>query len=281
MAYLDRMGREGVRELVDNGEIATPDQLAERRARLEERRLREVPPSAPAIRESDVSNEAELRDALRLAIADRSAAEADHAKAVAALCRGRDAHSQAVAAVQAAGAEVDRIGADLAARFAEWAAGEGDEPEPTADSDPGAHARHVAAQSRAASAEQAVETLAATEAARKAMVTNANLRVQQAVHRVASLTAEVIARRVEAMRAEADTLAAGITHLGAHFGPNATAGAIYHTATARVVGGGIGAPRIIGQETAANRDMRWAWGEFVQALHTDPEAKLSLPVAGQ
>lgn len=277
MAYLDRMGREGVRELVSDGEFATPEQMAERSARLEDQARRLAPIQRPAIRESDVSNEAELRDALRHAIAERDGAQADHAKAVAALARGRDVHRQAAETVAAAATEVDRIGKDLAARLAGWAAGDGTEPEPDAGSDPGAHTRHVAAQARAASAEQAVETLAATEAARKAMLANATLLVQQAVHRVVAREAEVIARRVEAMRAEADALAGGVAQIGMHFGPNAGAGATHHTATARLVGGGILAPRVVGLETAANRRMREAWGAFVTALATDPDARLELP----
>ncbi len=38
----------------------------------------------------------------------------------------------------------------------------------------------------------------------------------------------MIARHVEAMRSEADALAAGISQIGSHFGPHATAGAVHH-----------------------------------------------------
>ncbi|WP_267427086.1 hypothetical protein [Methylobacterium sp. GC_Met_2] len=277
MAYLDKMGREGVRTLSDDGEIATPDQLAERRARIEERQRREQPIRALPAPESDIGGEAELRDRLRLAIAERALRDADHVRAVEAAERGRDLHRQAVAAVGEASAEVSRIGDDLAKRIARWAEGGLTELHP-ADADSGeAHGRHVAAQSRAASAEQACMALTATATARQQTAADAGLRVQQAVYRVVTREAEVIARRVEAMRADADALAGGIGQIGMHFGPNAALGAPYQSATARLVGGAVQGVRIVGLETAANRRMREAWGAYVAALTTDADARLILP----
>jgi hypothetical protein len=278
MAYLDRMGREGVRTLSDDGEIATPDQLAERRARIEERQRREQPIRALPAPESDIGGEAELRDALRLAIAERTLRDADHARAVEAAERGRELHRQAVAAVEDAAAEVSRIGDDLADRIARWAeAGGAQNPHPTADDSGEAHSRHVTAQARAASAEQACLALTATATARQQAAADAGLRVQQAVYRVVTRDAEVIARRVEAMRAEADALAGGIGQIGMHFGPNASLGAPYQSATARVVGGAIIKVQAANVETAANRRMREAWGAYVAALTTDADARLELP----
>ncbi|SFT24416.1 hypothetical protein [Methylobacterium sp. yr668] len=277
MAYLDRMGRQGVRTLTDDGEIATPDQLAERRARIEERQRREQPIRALPAPESDIGGEAELRDRLRLAIAERTLRDADHARAVEAAERGRELHRQAVAAVEEAAAEVSRIGDDLANRFARWAEGGESVPHPTADDSSEAHGRHVTAQSRAASAEQACMALAATATARQQAAADAGLRVQQAVYRVVTRDAEVIARRVEAMRAEADALAGGIGQIGMHFGPNASLGAPYQSATARLVGGAIIKVQAANVETASNRRMREAWGAYVTALTTDADARLELP----
>ena len=277
MAYLDRMGREGVRMLTDDGEIATPDQLAERRARIEERQRREQPIRALPAPESDIGNEAELRDTLRLAIAERTLRDADHARAVEAAERGRELHRQTVAAVEEAATEVSRIGDDLADRIARCAEGGGSIPHPAADDSGEAHSRHVAAQARAASAEQACMALTATATARQQAAADAGLRVQQAVYRVVTRDAEVLARRVEAMRAAADALAGGIGQIGMHFGPNAALGAPYQSATARVVGGAVQAPRIVGLETAANRRMREAWGAYVATLTTDADARLELP----
>lgn len=277
MAYLDRMGREGVRTIIDDGEIATPDQLAERRARIAERQQREQPIRALPAPESDIGNEAELRDRLRLAIAERALRDADHARAVEAAERGRELQRQATEAVAEAAAEVARIGDDLAERIARWAEGGLTEPHPTDEDSSEAHGKHVAAQSRAASAEQACQTLATTATARQQLAANAGLKVQQAVYRVVTRDAEAIARRVEAMREEADALAGGIGQIGAHFGPNAALGAPYQSATARVVGGAVQGPRIVGLETAANRRMREAWSAYVQALATDADARLELP----
>ena len=277
MAYLDRMGREGVRTLSDDGVFATPEQLAERRARIAERQLREQPIRALPAPESDIGNDAELRDRLRLAIAERVLRDADHARAVEAAERGRELHRQAVEAVEEAAAEVSQIGADLADRIARWAEGGLTDPHPTSDDSGEAHGRHVAAQARAASAEQACMALTATATARKQAAADAGLRVQQAVYRVVTRDAEVIARRVEAMRAEADALAGSLAQIGAHFGPNAALGAPYQSATARVVGRAVQGPRIVGIETATNRWMREAWGAYVQALATDADARLNLP----
>ncbi|MGH1590785.1 hypothetical protein ACRBEV_23535 [Methylobacterium phyllosphaerae] len=277
MAYLDRMGREGVRTIIDDGEIATPDQLAERRARLEERQRREQPIRTLPAPESQIGDEAELRDRLRLAIAERALRDVDHARAVEAAERGRELHRQAVVAVEEAAAEVSRIAADLADQIARWAEGGGSVPHPGADDSGEAHGRHVVAQSRAASAEQACLTLTATATARKQAAADAGLRVQQAIYRVVTRDAEAIARRVEALRAEADALAGGIGHIGAHFGPNAALGAPYQSATARVLGGAILKVQAANVETAANRRMREAWGAYVVALTTDAEARLELP----
>ncbi|ACB23983.1 hypothetical protein [Methylobacterium radiotolerans] len=276
MAYLDRMGREGVRTLSDDGEIATPDQLAERRVRIEERQRREQPIRALPAPESDIGNEAELRDRLRLAIAERTLRDADHVRAVEAAERGRELHRQAVAAVEEAAAEVSRIGDDLADRIARWAEGGGSVPHPAADDSGEAHAWHVAAQARAASAEQACMALTATATARQQAAADAGLRVQQSVYRVVTRDAEVIARRVEAMRAEADALAGGIGQIGMYFGPNAALGAPYQSATARLVGGAIIKVQAANVETAANRRMREVWGAYVAALTTDADARLEL-----
>lgn len=277
MAYLDRMGREGVRELVNDGEFATPEQLAERRARIEADRLRNAPVRQLAPAETDISNEAELRANLRRAITGRTEAQTEHERAVEALARGRDLQREATEAVAMAAAEVERAGSDLAERIARWAA-EGGEGESPADLlDPEAHARHIAAQSRAASADRACQALSATETARRTALGEATVRVQQAVYRVVARDAEAIARRVEAMRAEADALAGSIAQIGAHFGPNASLGTPYQSATARVVGGAVQGPRIVGVETVLNRQMRETWGAYVAALATDPDARLELP----
>lgn len=277
MAYLDRMGREGVRELVNDGEFATPEQLTERRARIEADRLRNAPVRQLAPAETDISNEAELRANLRRAITNRVEVQTEHDRAVEALARGRDLQREATEAVATAAAEVERAGSDLADRIARWAAEGGDGDSPTDLPDPQAHARHVVAQARAASADRACQALSATETARRTALGEATLRVQQAVYRVVARDAEAIARRVEAMRAEADALAHGISLIGAHFGLNASLGTPYHSATARVVGGAVQGPRIVGVETALNRQMREAWGAYVAALATDPDARLELP----
>lgn len=277
MAYLDRAGREGVRELVNDGEIATPEQLAERRARLERLQVIQAPITPPQPVETDISNEAELRDRLRVAIAERTLRDADHARAAEAAERGRELHRQAVAAVEEAVVEVRRIGDDLADRIARWAEAGGAGGYPTADDGAEAHGRHVTAQARAASAEQACTALATTALARKQAAADAALSVQQAVYRVVIRDAEMHSRRVEALRAEADALAAGIGQIGMHFGPNAALGAPYQSATARIVGGAIITPRAAGQEKAINRRMREAWGAYVRTLMDDADACLELP----
>lgn len=277
MAYLDRMGREGVRTLSDDGEFATPDQLAERRARIAERQQREQPIMALPAPESDIGDETELRDRLRLAIAERALRDADHARAVEAAERGRELHRQAVAAVEEAAADVSRIGVDLADQIARWAEGGGSVPHPATDDSGEAHGRQVVAQARAASAEQACQALTTTALARQQLAADAGLRVQQAVYRVVTRDAEVIARQVEAMRAAADAMAGGIGQIGMHFGPNAALGAPYQSATARVVGGAVIKVQAANVETVANRRMREAWGAYVQALATDADARLILP----
>ncbi|MEG9525077.1 MAG: hypothetical protein MIL41_04795 [Hyphomicrobiales bacterium] len=275
MAYLDRMGREGVRELVSDGEIATPEQLAERRARIEADRVRNAPVRQPALTETDISNEAELRANLRRAIAGRAEAQTGHERAVEALERGRNLQREATEAVATAAAEVERAGSDLADRIARWAAEGGDSPADLPD--PEAHARHIAAQARAASADRACQALSATEMARRTALGEATLRVQQAVYRVVARDAEAIARRAEAMRAEADALVSGLSHIGAHFGPSAALGAPHQSATARVVGGGFLKVQAASVETTLTRRMREAWGAYVAALATDADARLTLP----
>ncbi|MCJ2055644.1 hypothetical protein MKL09_03640 [Methylobacterium sp. J-048] len=277
MAYLDRMGREGVRTLSDDGEFATPDQLAERRARIAERQQREQPIRALPAPESDIGGEVELRDRLRLAIAERTLRDADHARAIEAAERGRELHRQATKAVAEAAAEVSRIGDDLAERIARWAEGGLTDPHPANTDSAEAHGRHVAAQSRAASAEQACQALTTTALARQQLAADAGLRVQQAVYRVVTRDAEAIARRVEAMRAEADALASGIGQIGAHFGPNASLGAPYQSATTRLSGGAVIKVQAANVETAVNRRMREAWGTYVAALTIDADARLALP----
>ncbi len=277
MAYLDRMGREGVRELVSDGEIARPEQLAERRARLDEQRRQNAPFRSVTRSESEIDNEAELRDALRQAIAERTAAEHAHRQAEAALARGNEAARLARADADEAGAEVERIGTDLAERFTAWVADGGEGTEPAADEAGPAAARHVSLQPRAVALERAATSLAVAEGSARAALAAAAMRVQQSVHRVVAREAEVIARHVEAMRSEADALAAGISQIGSHFGPHATAGAVHHTATARLTGFAVVSPRIVGAETTAARRMREAWGHYVQALATDADARLVLP----
>ncbi len=227
--------------------------------------------------ETNISNEAELRDRLRITIAERALRDADHARAVEAAEHGRELHRQATVAVEEAATEVSRIGSDLADRIARWAEAGGVGDHPASDDGAEAHGRHVTAQARAAAAEQAFMTLTATATARKQAAADAALRVQQAVYRVVARDAEVIARRVEAMRAEADALVGGLGQIGAHFGPNVALGAPYQSATARVVGGAVQGPRIVGIESALNRRMREAWGVYVQALATDADAHLKLP----
>ncbi|MCJ2023539.1 hypothetical protein [Methylobacterium sp. J-067] len=277
MAYLDRMGREGVRELVSDGEVATPEQLAERRARLDERRRQNAPVLRPVPNESDISNEGELRDALRQAIAERDAADEAHRHADSALVRGNEAAGNARREADSATAEVERIGADLASRYAAWVASGGEGAEPSSREAGPAAAKQAALEARAVAIERAAGSLASTEGAARAARATAIMRVQQAVHRVAMRDAEVMARRVEALRAEADALAAGIGQIGLHFGPQAMAGAVHHTATARLAGGMVMAPRVVGLESAASRQMREAWGEYIAALTHDADARLIPP----
>ncbi len=128
------MGREGVRELVSDGEIATPEQLAERRARLDEPRDR-MPRSDPSRAARRARSTTRPSYGTRFGrpspSARRPSTRTDKRKRPLPVATRRPGLPEPMPMRQ--GPRFERIGTDLAERFTAWVAdgGEGTEPAAT------------------------------------------------------------------------------------------------------------------------------------------------------